>query len=63
MPTRKVYNEQVDSLSRVAERWVLDFLKKQHPEWVEKDGGCPRCIEYYESLDELVSVVAVEKPE
>jgi hypothetical protein len=61
MPTCKMCNEEVDSLSRVAERWVLDFIKEQHPEWVQEDGVCPKCVEYYDSLDNVVSVVSVVK--
>jgi hypothetical protein len=61
MPTCKICNEEVDSLSQVAERWVLDFIKKQHPQWVQEDGACPKCIEYYESLDNVISVVSVVK--
>lgn len=57
MPACKIGNEEVNALSQVAERWVLDFIKKQHPEWVHEDGTCPRCIEYYENLDNVVSVV------
>ncbi len=61
MPTCKICNDEVDSLGQLAEGWVLDFIKKQHPEWVQEDGACPKCIEYYKSLDELVSVVSVVK--
>lgn len=28
---------------------IIDVIKKQHPEWVEKDGICRRCYEYYKS--------------
>lgn len=57
MPARKICNEEVNLLSQVAELWVLDFIRKQHPEWMQEDGTCPKCIEYYENLDNVVSVV------
>jgi hypothetical protein len=57
MPTYKICNEEVNELSQVAELWVLALIRNQHPEWVEEDCSCSKCIEYYESLDELVSVV------
>jgi hypothetical protein len=30
------------------ERHIIDIIKKDHPEWVEKDGLCRKCREYYE---------------
>ena len=29
------------------ERSVLDRIKKQNPQWVEQDGICSRCVDYY----------------
>ncbi|MGH7806504.1 MAG: hypothetical protein ACRENT_00230 [Thermodesulfobacteriota bacterium] len=58
-----ICKEEVDSLGLIAERWVLDFIKKQHPEWTEKDGACPKCIEYYEDLDDMVSIVKEDSSE
>ena len=29
------------------ERHVIDLIKMDHPEWVEKDGACRKCVEYY----------------
>lgn len=34
---------------------VITRIKEDHPEWVEADGACPKCIEHYRST------VAVEK--
>lgn len=34
---------------------VITRIKQDHPEWVEADGACPKCIEYYRG------VVMVEK--
>ena len=40
----------------VTEDWLIDAIKKDHPEWVQSGGACPKCIEYYSSLDEEISV-------
>ena len=29
------------------EEHVLDIIKGKNPHWVEKDGVCPKCLEYY----------------
>lgn len=29
------------------EKHIVDLLKHDHPEWVEKDGICRQCLEYY----------------
>lgn len=29
-------------------RHIIDRIKEEHPEWVEKDGVCKPCAEYYE---------------
>jgi hypothetical protein len=29
------------------EAHIVEEIKKKHPEWVEKDGMCARCIEHY----------------
>ncbi len=31
------------------EKHIVDFIKKKHPEWVEKNGICKKCIDYYRS--------------
>lgn len=34
----------------LAEDWVIEAIRKTHPEWVEVDGACPRCIDLYRKL-------------
>ena len=29
------------------EEHIVDVIKKNHPEWVEADGICKKCYEYY----------------
>jgi hypothetical protein len=33
---------------------IHDDLRVQHPEWVEPNGGCPRCDSYESRLAELL---------
>ncbi len=32
------------------EKYVLDRISKEHPDWKQSDGGCRRCLEYYMEL-------------
>lgn len=29
------------------EKHIVDIIKRKHPEWVEKDGICRKCLDYY----------------
>jgi len=33
-----------------AEEYLIDLIKRDHPEWKEKNGTCKKCIEYYKKL-------------
>ncbi len=33
-----------------AERWVLNRIQNEHPEWKEENGVCTKCWEYYRDL-------------
>ncbi len=46
--------KEVDSVTHIAEHWLINNIKEDHPEWVEKDGSCKKCIDYYKSLDDVV---------
>lgn len=39
---------------QVAETYMLNLIRNEHPEWVEEDGTCERCEKYYMSLDKMV---------
>ena len=32
------------------EKYVLERITKEHPEWKQSDGSCMKCLEYYLSL-------------
>ena len=50
-------NKEADDLYHIAEQTVLDMIKRDHPEWIESDGACKKCIEYYSSLDDAIKPV------
>ena len=31
------------------EKHIVDIVKEKHPKWIEEDGICPKCVEYYKS--------------
>jgi hypothetical protein len=33
-----------------AEKWVVEQIRKNHPQWVSSDGSCPKCLDYYRNL-------------
>ena len=44
------------AIVHIAERWLLDLIRRENPLWVERDGACPKCIEYYRDLDNTVEL-------
>ena len=38
------------------EQSVIEMIKKSNADWVEADGACPKCAEYYAKLDDMVKV-------
>lgn len=43
----------MDSAEHIAEQWVLREIQKEHPDWIESNGLCTKCIAYYRSLDNV----------
>ena len=37
-------------LHSLAESYTIEQIRKDHPEWVEEDGACPKCLEFYDKL-------------
>ncbi len=37
-------------LHTLAEEWVIEQIKKDHPNWVREDGACPKCLDFYMKL-------------
>jgi hypothetical protein len=39
--------EEFRTLHEDAEQWLINRIKRQHPDWVSADGACGRCIEEF----------------
>ena len=50
----KLCGNEVESITHIAEQWLIDTIKEKNPHWVEQDGACQKCIDYYKSLDDIV---------
>jgi hypothetical protein len=37
------------------QREIRDALLAQHPEWIERDGNCPKCDDYDRRFAQLLS--------
>ena len=37
------------------QRDMHDALLRQHPEWIERDGNCPKCDDYDRRFAQLLS--------
>ncbi len=61
MNTTYTSKKQRNKLSLMAEKFVLDSIRYDHPEWIDKKGDCPKCNEYYESLSDLVKIQDVSQ--
>jgi len=60
MPICKLCNDECDSLHDLAKVCTLELIRRDHPEWVNESGACPKCKAYYERLGNLVSEVSNE---
>lgn len=47
---KKITDTKVVDVCVTAYNYLIERIKEEHPEWVEKDGVCPRCVEYYEKM-------------
>jgi len=56
MPVCALCNKTVDSLEHEIEQLLIEMIKKKNADWVEADGACAKCIDYYKALDDMVQV-------
>ena len=33
------------------ERMIIKLIKEKNPDWMEENGACPKCIEYYRAIE------------
>ena len=46
----RAVDEDIVTACQEAQGWVIESIRRQHPDWVEADGSCLRCLEYYQRL-------------
>lgn len=50
----QICNREIDDFVSIAhikaEEYLLDLIRKAHPEWKEDAQTCHRCVEYYRKL-------------
>ena len=44
---KKAISRDLSVVITHTEEHIVNIIKKKHPDWVEKDGLCKRCHEYY----------------
>ena len=57
MPICKLCNEEADTIYHSIKHFVMEFIQKQNPTWVEEDGSCKKCLVHYESFDENIEII------
>jgi len=43
-------DDEVINVCNAAYRFIAKEIKKDHPEWEEKNGACKKCVDYYEKI-------------
>ena len=56
MPKCLLCKKDVNSLEHEIEHLIIEMIKENNAGWVEADGACPKCIEYYKGLEDLAEV-------
>ena len=47
---KKEMEESIVDVCTTAYEYIIEKIKQEHPDWVGKDGACPKCIDYYRQL-------------
>ncbi len=48
---KKTVDEDMAQACDKAEDWILATIRRSHPDWVEKDGSCSKCLAYYRTMN------------
>lgn len=43
----KEVDENISGLCQDAEAWIIEAIRRQHPDWVREDGSCAKCLQHY----------------
>ncbi len=46
-------NNPNDNVGQNMEKFMIGKIKQEYPQWVENDGSCKRCEQYYQILKKL----------
>jgi len=50
-------NQESNESTHNIKHFVMEFIAKSYPSWIENDGSCPKCENLYNNdLSSLVSV-------
>lgn len=47
---KKMIDSNLVDTCESAYKYVIENIKKKHPNWVENDGACPKCVDYYKKV-------------
>ncbi len=48
--------DNIEQLSYEAKIWLKKTIIKEHPDWLDEKGNCPKCDQMYSNLYSLTSV-------
>lgn len=50
----QICDREIDDFASIthikAEEYLINLIRKAHPEWKESDKTCHKCVEYYRKL-------------
>ncbi len=47
-------NENIDLLLHETRIWLRKAMIKEHPDWLDEKGNCPKCDQFYFNLTGLI---------
>ncbi len=58
MRTCSLCGQSVDTVVHISEDATLKLIQDMNPQWVSRDGGCPKCLDYYQNLDKRINLIS-----
>jgi len=50
----QICDREIDDFASIthikAEEYIIDLIRRDHPEWKEEEKTCHKCVEYYRKL-------------
>jgi len=63
VPMKELRSHAASDDQRFKDGMLIARIKQDHPEWVEADGACPQCIEYYRKALHVEKIKPREYPD